>query len=138
VTYLIDTDTFSLFLQTDLIVTHNVFAHLFDTLLVSLVTVQEMWNGWATAIARAKTPAQLALGQSRLAFTLNELRNWTVVPMSAAAIARYESLKKQKLNVGGNDMRIAAIALETGATVVTRNLSDFTRIPGIVIEDWSV
>lgn len=136
--YLVDTDTFSLFLQVDVTVVANVIAHLSDGLLVSLITVQEAWNGWATAIARARTPDQLALGHSRLAGTLNELRNWTVVPLSAAAIARYERLKRQKLNVGGNDLRIAATALELGATVVTRNRRDFARIPGVVLEDWSV
>ncbi len=59
-------------------------------------------------------------------------------PFSAAAITRHAALKKQKLNVGGNDLKIAAIALETGATVVTRNRRDFSRIPGVTIEDWSV
>jgi tRNA(fMet)-specific endonuclease VapC len=43
-----------------------------------------------------------------------------------------------KLNVGRMDLRIGAIALEHGATVVTRNLRDFRRIPNLTAEDWSV
>lgn len=136
--FLLDTDVFSLFLQTDANVVRAVVAHMFEALSVSVITVQEVWNGWAAAITRAKTPAQLALGYDRLASTLNELRNWLVVPFSVAAITRYEALKRQNLNVGGNDLRIASIALEIGATVVTRNRRDFARIPGVVIEDWSV
>lgn len=136
--YLLDTDMFSLFLRTDVNVVRTVIARMFDTLSVSVITVQEVWNGWAAAISRAKTPDQVALGYTRLAATLNELRNWQVVPFSVAAIARYEVLKRQNLNVGGNDLRIASIALEIGATVVTRNRRDFSRIPGVVLEDWSV
>jgi tRNA(fMet)-specific endonuclease VapC len=41
-----------------------------------------------------------------------------------------------KLNVGSNDLRIAATALEIGAAVVTRNLRDYSRVPGLQIETW--
>ncbi len=42
-----------------------------------------------------------------------------------------------KLNVGKNDLRIAAIALENGAIVVTRNERDFRRVPGLAVENWA-
>lgn len=54
-----------------------------------------------------------------------------------ARIVRYESLRKAHRNVGKNDLRIAAIALEHSAIVVTRNAHDFNQIPGLTIEDWS-
>ena len=57
--------------------------------------------------------------------------------LTLQAIARYESLLKQKLNVRKNDLRIAAIALEAGAVVVTRNVRDFRRVPNLAVEDWT-
>jgi tRNA(fMet)-specific endonuclease VapC len=45
---------------------------------------------------------------------------------------------RARLNVKSNDLRIAAVALDLGGIVVTRNLRDFGRVPALVCEDWSV
>ncbi len=42
-----------------------------------------------------------------------------------------------KLNVGHDDLRIAAIALENNAVVVTRNTRDFARVPELKVENWA-
>jgi len=36
------------------------------------------------------------------------------------------------------DLQIAAIALTHGMTVVTHDIGDFSRIPGLLTEDWLV
>jgi tRNA(fMet)-specific endonuclease VapC len=38
--------------------------------------------------------------------------------------------------IGPNDLMIAAIALANGLTLVTHNTSEFSRVPGLIIEDW--
>jgi len=35
-------------------------------------------------------------------------------------------------------MLIAAIALTKGCTLVTHNTSEFSRVAGLVVEDWQV
>ena len=52
------------------------------------------------------------------------------------ASTRFDSLIRAKPNVKKNDLRIAAIALEQGAIIVTRNVRDFIRVPNLVVEDW--
>jgi len=38
--------------------------------------------------------------------------------------------------VGVADLQIAAIALSKGLIVVTHNTKEFSRVPGLTIEDW--
>ena len=38
--------------------------------------------------------------------------------------------------IGPNDLMIAAIALANGLTVVTHNTAEFSRVPGLLLEDW--
>jgi len=47
-------------------------------------------------------------------------------------------LISQKLRVGTQDLKIAAITLSKNATLITRNSKYFKRISDLKIEDWSV
>jgi tRNA(fMet)-specific endonuclease VapC len=79
----------------------------------------------------------LARAYERFTKTVRMFSRLQILTFSAAAIDRYEVLRRSKLGVKGNDLRIAAIALENSAIIVTRNRVDFERVPGLAIEDWS-
>jgi hypothetical protein len=40
--------------------------------------------------------------------------------------------------IGPNDLQIAAIARANGLTLVTHNVAEFGRVPGLLVEDWQV
>ena len=134
--YLLDADVLTLYLRHDPVVFAAVLRHL-AAVGVSIITVEELWDGWQAAARKAKTPDEVAAAYDRLTDTVTELRTWPVVSFGAAAVRRYAALKKQKLNVGANDLKLAAIGLEAGAAVVTRNVRDFGRVPGLAVENWA-
>jgi tRNA(fMet)-specific endonuclease VapC len=43
-----------------------------------------------------------------------------------------------RLRLGTMDLKIAAIARANDATLLTRNTTDFQKVPGLRFEDWSV
>jgi tRNA(fMet)-specific endonuclease VapC len=39
--------------------------------------------------------------------------------------------------IGPNDTAIAGHAIAAGAVLVTNNVREFERVPGLVLEDWA-
>jgi tRNA(fMet)-specific endonuclease VapC len=48
----------------------------------------------------------------------------------------YLQWRHQRLHVGTHDLRIAAICVARGATLISRNRQDYTRVPGLQVEFW--
>ena len=46
------------------------------------------------------------------------------------------SLEQAGLPIGGNDLLIAAHARSLQLTIVTASLREFSRVPGLVVENW--
>ena len=55
-----------------------------------------------------------------------------------ASAAEFERLKRSRVRIGTMDLKIAAIALANNATVLTRNIKDFSRVPELRVEDWTL
>lgn len=135
--YLLDTDTVTLWRHGDELVVTAVRERDLREIGIPIVVIEEIRDGWQAVIKQAKTIARMAFGYGELTASLSELRAFQFVPHTEAAIQRHAALKKRKLNVGGNDLKIAAIALEVDAAVVTNNESDFRRVPGLRVENWA-
>ena len=132
---ILDTVTLSLLEQADLTVLRRFFAT--PSSAVTVVNVEEQMTGWQIYLRRARTKKDLAIAYARLAASVRVLSGMQILDFTEPAIVRYNALLAMKLNVGKMDLRIAAIALEEGATVITRNLRDFQRVPGLTCEDWA-
>lgn len=58
---------------------------------------------------------------------------------AAAAYAVIRArLMKDGLSIGPNDIIIAATALSNQAILITANIREFSRVPGLLVENWTV
>ena len=46
------------------------------------------------------------------------------------------ALRQAGTPIGPNDTAIAGHAISAGAILVTNNVREFERVPGLVLEDW--
>lgn len=101
-----------------------------DAVCTSIVVACELRFG-----ARRKASAALTQRVEQLLDTL------TVLPLDAPSDRHYADLRTELERagtpIGAHDLMIAAHARSRGLTLVTRNLREFERVPGLHVEDWS-
>jgi tRNA(fMet)-specific endonuclease VapC len=142
VKYLLDTDHFS-FLQKRrgpdyAALLARMARHSPADFAFSIVSFHEQVLGGHALLNRARTTAYLVHGYAFLLEIFQSYITSTVLPFDAAGAAVFDGLQAQNIRVATMDLRIAAIVLSQGLTLVTRNTRDFGRVPGLVTEDWTV
>lgn len=139
--WLLDTDHTSLFLIGVPTVRDQILQRSNDVA-ISIVTVQESFNGWITQINDPAQSENLVDLYTRLWTALDYFKSVRVYNFDEAARNCYQQLLRENPNLNKKrlqrDMRIAAIALSLNATLVTRNYRDFSQVPNLLIEDWTV
>src|SRR5262249_28723824 len=103
----------------------------------SVISFHEQTLGAHTFISRARTAAELIRGYTLFLEILQGFQAAPVLPFDSASAAVFDSLRAQGIRVATMDLRIAAIALSRGVVLLTRNTSDFGRVPSLVSEDWT-
>jgi len=104
---------------------------------VSIVSFHEQVAGWYNYLNRARTPAAVVLAYRMLENVLADFAAMQVLPFDDGAAAQFESLRRQRVRIGTMDLRISAIAIARTFTVLSRNLVDFQKVPGLKVEDWT-
>jgi tRNA(fMet)-specific endonuclease VapC len=73
-----------------------------------------------------------------LARVLQDFAGAQVLPFDTTAATTLDGLTALRVRLASMDLRIAAIALSRGLTLLTRNVRDFGRVPGLATDDWTV
>jgi tRNA(fMet)-specific endonuclease VapC len=96
-----------------------------------VITLAELWFGALKSTRPERTRASVD------AF----LRPFEVLLFDRDAAGSYAEirLRLERLGrpIGERDLLIAAIARSRSLTVVTHNVGEFGRVPGLTVEDWA-
>ena len=103
----------------------------------TIVTYEEQMRGWLAFAAQSNSLQKTVIAYERLQTHIAVFRNVPLLPFDAIAADIYAELRKSRIRIGVMDLRIASIALAYDATVISRNLRDFSLVPGLRVEDWA-
>lgn len=135
--YILDTDHLSLFQRRHPQVVAKIQATPLPQRAITIITVEEQLRGRLSQIRSARKAESHIRACAALNDAIRLFASIRILDYDEEANLRYEALRQMKTRIGSQDLRIAAIALATGSILVTRNRSDFEKVPGLIIEDWS-
>lgn len=105
---------------------------------VSIVTIEEQLRGWLSWIKRARSIDQQVRAYSRLRRVIESSHKFQILDFDDVSAHVFARLRKARIRIGTMDLRIAAIAIANDALLISRNLTDFAKVPGLRVEDWTV
>jgi len=102
-----------------------------NRVVVSAITYTEMQFG---SIGKKASPKHAAL-ISEFVARLDGILPWDAKAVDATTAIRI-ALAKLGTPIGDNDAAIAGNAISSGSVLVTNNVREFERVPGLRFEDW--
>ena len=111
--------------------------HAADAVAICPINIEETMRGRLATLARVLTGQRHVQAYAHLVAAELMIRLFPLVPFDNSSENLFQQLRAARLHVGTLDLKIAAIALTNHLTLLTRNRSDFGRVPGLALADWS-
>jgi tRNA(fMet)-specific endonuclease VapC len=112
--------------------------HLLSDFAISIVTFHEQMLGSHAYINRGRTLNEAVKGYEMMMQIVSNFKVLPIVSFDVGAATAYAELESQRIQLAKMDARIAAIALSRKLTLLTRNYRDFSKVAGLMIEDWTI
>jgi tRNA(fMet)-specific endonuclease VapC len=109
-----------------------------EEVVASVVSYEEQMRGWLAYIAQLRVVDRQVAAYQRLTRMLEFYCATPLLPFDEPAVEQFHRLWMARLRIGTMDLKIAAIAFAHNATLLSRNLVDFGKIPALRVEDWTL
>ncbi len=105
-----------------------------EAFFLSVITASELLHGVHRAVqSRVRT--------QRAAFVESILERFPLLPVDMATARAHAQvwadMAAAGILIGPHDLWLAATCIAHGLTIVTANVREFTRVPGLAVEVWS-
>jgi tRNA(fMet)-specific endonuclease VapC len=139
-THLLDTDHISILQKQDGRDWGVIVGHIAQVgqknVALSVVSFHEQLMGLHSEMSKPKNQSDLPRWYQRMSDMIDLYSKSNLLTFDDSAFVQFQTFSK-KIRVKPMDIRIASIALANDLTLVTRNTSDFARVPNLKLEDWT-
>jgi tRNA(fMet)-specific endonuclease VapC len=107
-----------------------------ESVVIPVIAVEEQLRAWLAQIHRVRDPHRLISPYDRLVRLLDTLSEWEILRWNESAANAFDELRRARIRVGTQDLRVASLAIAHGARLLSSNLRDFEKVPDLRVEDW--
>jgi tRNA(fMet)-specific endonuclease VapC len=107
-----------------------------EPVVIPVIAVEEQLRGWLAQVHRVRNPHRLISPYDRLVRLLEILSEWEILRWTEAAANEFDQLRGARIRIGTQDLKVASLAIANDARLLSANLRDFEKVPGLRIENW--
>ncbi len=107
-----------------------------EDIATTVISLEEQARGWLADIGRHRDVAEQVMDYEKLTALVRFFKDWEIVPFDHRAAEEFGRLRKARVRIGTPDLKIAAIAQIHNALLLSANLRDFAKVPGLRVENW--
>jgi tRNA(fMet)-specific endonuclease VapC len=105
---------------------------------VTVISYEEQMRGWLAYIAGQRNASRQVEAYAHLEELIRDFEDRLILSFDQNAADTFAGLQRSRIRIGTMDLKIASIVLTNGATLLSRNLRDFRKVPGLRVEDWTI
>jgi tRNA(fMet)-specific endonuclease VapC len=136
--FLFDTDHVTLYQHAHSLIVQRFMASPPGSVGISAVSVEEVLRGRLAMLARPLSGSGRIQAYARLVASVQLFWQFPIIAFDQGSETLFQQFRTSRIRVGTQDLKIAAVALANNLTLLTRNRVDFGRVPGLLLDDWSV
>jgi tRNA(fMet)-specific endonuclease VapC len=107
---------------------------------IPIIVAEEILRGRLNVIRQAeagKLRISIDLAYQLFEENIRDMRRLQILSYTSEAETAYQRWRHEGIRISTHDLRIAAICMVHGATLISRNRRDFQRVPGLTVEFWN-
>ncbi len=108
------------------------------TIVTTVITVEEQMRSWLDLLNRYRDLRQQAEYYERLVGMIRFFNKWKILGFDELAQKQFAAFRASGVSIGPNDLKIASLSVTNGALLLSCNAKDFSRVPGLKFEDWTI
>ena len=105
-------------------------------IVTTIVTYEEQVRSWLSQIGRRSDVIEQVPFYDHLIEFAAFFTEWELLPFDEDAAKIFNQLCKQRIRISSTDLKISSIAINCEAKLLSRNIVDFEKVPGLIVENW--